>query len=78
MAFSNYIVYVDESGDPNLEKINPHFPVFVLSFCVFEKESYAKKVIPALSLGTIWLFYMKGIYESRLERLKACATKMNF
>lgn len=49
MAFSNYIVYVDESGDPNLEKINPHFPVFVLSFCVFEKESYAKKVIPALS-----------------------------
>ena len=49
MPFSNYIVYVDESGDPNLEKINPHFPVFVLSFCVFEKGAYAKKVIPALS-----------------------------
>lgn len=33
--FSDYVVYVDESGDPNLKKINPNFPVFVLTLCVF-------------------------------------------
>lgn len=46
--FSDYIVYVDESGDPNLDKINPAFPVFVLSFCIFEKRAYSHEVIPAL------------------------------
>ena len=47
--FSDYIVYVDESGDANLDKISPDFPVFVLSFCIFKKVSYAETVIPAMS-----------------------------
>lgn len=46
---SSYIVYVDESGDPYLDKINPDVPVFVLCFCVFKKNDYAEKVIPSLS-----------------------------
>ena len=45
---SNYIVYVDESGDPNLTKVNPSFPMFVLSFCVFEKTVYAEKLVPSM------------------------------
>ena len=37
--FSDYIVYVDESGDHSLESINPEYPLFVLSFCIFLKNA---------------------------------------
>jgi len=40
--FSDYIVYVDESGDHNLERINPEYPLFVLAFCIFEKKNVRK------------------------------------
>lgn len=55
-AHSDYIVYVDESGDHSLESINPHYPLFVLAFCVFQKEHYAQKVLPALSMLKIAAF----------------------
>lgn len=35
--FSDYIVYVDESGDHSLDSINSEYPLFVLSFCIFRK-----------------------------------------
>ena len=47
-AYSNYVVYVDESGDHSLESMDPQYPVFVLAFCVFQKAYYASKVVPAL------------------------------
>lgn len=43
-SFSDYIVYVDESGDHGLHSIDPHYPVFVLSFCLFEKADYVQAV----------------------------------
>lgn len=46
--FSDYIVFVDESGDHSLTSVDPQYPVFVLSFCVFHKEVYAAKVTPAI------------------------------
>ena len=46
--FSNYIVYVDESGDHSLQNIDEKYPVFVLAFCVFNKRHYSEKVVPAL------------------------------
>ena len=36
--FSDYIVFVDESGDHGLENIDPAYSVFVLVYCIFEKE----------------------------------------
>ena len=34
-AFSDYVVYVDESGDHSLTSINPDFPIFCFGFlCV--------------------------------------------
>jgi len=45
--FSDYIVYVDESGDPNLSNINPVFPMFCLSFCVVAKNGYTQSIVPA-------------------------------
>ncbi|NNC27950.1 DUF3800 domain-containing protein [Longimicrobium terrae] len=47
--FSDYIVFVDESGDHGLVSIDPSYPVFVLAFCVFEKEAYAAEVGPAVT-----------------------------
>lgn len=46
--YSQYVVYVDESGDHSLESIDPQYPVFVLAFCVFHKHHYATHVVPAL------------------------------
>lgn len=43
-AFSDYIVYVDESGDHSLTSIDDQYPVFVLSFCIFHKEVYTTQV----------------------------------
>lgn len=47
-GFSNYIVYVDESGDHGLKTIDPNYPVFVLAFCIFHKRNYMDVLVPAL------------------------------
>lgn len=47
-GFSDYIVYVDESGDHSLTSIDPQFPVFSLSFCVVRKDEYTAQVVPAM------------------------------
>lgn len=46
--FSNFIVYVDESGDHGMQTVDPNYPLFVLAFCVFYKKHYSEKVVPAL------------------------------
>lgn len=46
--YSNYVVYVDESGDHGMQTLDPNYPMFVLAFCVFHKRHYCEKVIPTL------------------------------
>ncbi len=46
--FSDYVVYVDESGDHSLASIDNDYPVFVLALCVFHKRHYAERIIPAI------------------------------
>jgi hypothetical protein len=48
MSFSDFIVYVDESGDHSLTSINMQNPVFVLVFCIMEKDSYRTQIVPAV------------------------------
>ena len=48
--FSEYIVYVDESGDHGLESVDPNYPIFVLVFCVFKKEDYVNRIIAQLCI----------------------------
>ncbi len=48
MDFSDYIIFVDESGDHGLINIDPHYPVFVLAFCVFHKYHYMQSTVLAL------------------------------
>lgn len=47
-VFSDYVVYVDESGDHSLASIDPSYPLFVLALCVFHKRHYSEQVIPAV------------------------------
>ncbi|KQM79467.1 DUF3800 domain-containing protein [Xylophilus sp. Leaf220] len=46
--FSDYVVYVDESGDHSLASIDKDYPVFVLALCIFHKRHYAEKIVPAV------------------------------
>lgn len=46
--FGEYIVYVDESGDHSLQRINPDYPVFVLAFCILHKAQYLTQVVPRI------------------------------
>lgn len=45
---SDFIVYVDESGDHGLLSIDPEFPVFVLAFCIFTVDDYVNNVTPKI------------------------------
>ena len=46
--FSDYLVFVDESGDHGMVRVDPGYPMFVLSFCLFGKTDYVEKIGPAL------------------------------
>lgn len=45
-AFSDYIVFADESGDHGMVSIDRDYPVFVLAFCLFHKEEYVTRAVP--------------------------------
>ncbi len=46
MEFSDYIIYADESGDARLRASDP-FPVFTLVFCLFSRDEYVSRAVPA-------------------------------
>lgn len=48
MEFGDYVIYVDESGDHSLESIDPEYPLFVLSFCIFKKSNYISQTVPRI------------------------------
>jgi len=47
-CFSDFVVYVDESGDHGLKTMDNTYPMFVLAFCVFNKQQYANDITPKL------------------------------
>lgn len=38
-GFSDFVVYVDESGDHCMANIDPSYPVFVLAFLFLERQN---------------------------------------
>lgn len=46
--FSDFVVYVDESGDHSMQMLDANYPIFVLAFCVFYKRHYCESVVPTL------------------------------
>ena len=46
-CFSDFFVFVDESGDHGMVSIDPQFPVFALVFVIIKKIDYIQKILPA-------------------------------
>jgi hypothetical protein len=46
--FSDYIVFVDESGDHSLDVVNRDYPIFALALCIFPVEEYITAITPAV------------------------------
>ena len=69
--FSDYIVFVDESGDHGMVGIDQTYPMFVLAFCIFRKQEYVEMVCPAVQRlkfkhwGMMGSFCTSTIFESR-------------
>lgn len=47
--YSGYCIYVDESGDHGLEKVNPEYPLFVLTFCILAKQDQRAQIAPGVA-----------------------------
>lgn len=47
-VFSDYVIYVDESGDHDLDSVSDQYSMFVLAFCIFKKRDYITYVVPEL------------------------------
>jgi len=44
---SRYIAFIDECGDHSMTKLDPDFPLFVLSMIITERQDYAHIIVPA-------------------------------
>ena len=44
-TIGDYVVFVDESGDANLDPIDPRFPMLNLVFCLIRKDHYIDFVV---------------------------------
>lgn len=76
---SDFIIYVDESGDHSLESIDPDYPVFVLSFCIFRKGDYVQRVTPAIRQLKFETFGhdMVVLHESDIRRKKGAFSRLS-
>ncbi|MBS0653555.1 MAG: DUF3800 domain-containing protein [Verrucomicrobia bacterium] len=79
MKNSDYIVFVDESGDHSLDSINQRYPIFVLSFCVFQKETYIREISPALGMLKLSLFGHDTIvfHEHEIRKKEGAFNKLS-
>jgi len=70
--FSDYLVFVDESGDHGLKSIDPEYPVFALVFCVIKKEDYLNKIVPAIQQLKLdfWGHDQIILHENEIRRKK--------
>ncbi|MGD0664514.1 MAG: DUF3800 domain-containing protein [Rhabdochlamydiaceae bacterium] len=70
--FSEYIIFVDESGDHGMTSINPENPVFVLAFCIIKKADYCsivKRMITKLKLD-FWGHDLAILHSHDIRRSK--------
>ena len=72
MEHCDLIVYVDESGDHGLESIDPNYPIFSLSCCIFEKAKYAAEVAPSLQRFKFrwWGHDLVVLHEQEIRKQK--------
>jgi hypothetical protein len=61
----NYFLFLDESGDHGLNKIDPNFPIFVLCGCLLSEDSYSNFVAQLTELKERYWNNAKVILHSR-------------
>ena len=44
-----WIVHADESGSPDLHRVDPRFPVFAVAFCLSTMSDYVRQVVPSVT-----------------------------
>lgn len=78
MRHSEWIVFVDESGDHSLDSIDDSYPVFVLTFCVISKDEYLQKLVPRVKRLKFDLFGHDKVilHESEIKRKKGAFSRM--
>lgn len=49
-SYSDYIVYVDESGSPTVANsdLDNEYPIFVLACVVVQKNAYSEQITPSI------------------------------
>lgn len=77
--YSDFVVYVDESGDHSLTSIDPGYPVFVLAFCIFNKRHHAEKIIPMLEKFKFNYFGHDAVvlHEHEIRKQKGVFAKLS-
>lgn len=60
-SYSDYLVFVDESGDHGLASIDSNYPMFVLAFVIVRKDDYVNVVTPELQAFKLKHFGHDGV-----------------
>jgi hypothetical protein len=68
---SRWLVFCDECGDHSLAKIDPEFPLFLLSLVLVDRHEYAERIVPALSRFKLDWFDHEGVNLHSYEIRKA-------
>lgn len=78
LSNSEWIVFVDESGDHSLESIDQAYPIFALTFCVIHKDEYIDRLTPKVRRLKFDLFGHDQIvfHESEIVRKKGLFARM--
>lgn len=65
-----WLVFIDESGDHSLSKVDSEFPVFVLSAVVVERAAYVGQVLPSMGELKVRLWGHEGVvlHSSEIRR----------
>lgn len=79
MEYSDYLVFVDESGDHSLESIDYNYPVFVLCFCIVKKDVYLSSLVPKVKELKLKTFGHDFVvfHEKDIRQRKADFSRLN-
>lgn len=69
-SFGDYIVFVDESGDHHLTRIDPVYSVFVLAFAIVKKSEYVNQVCRDLQQFKLrWFAYFQQACQGEHQKM---------
>jgi len=79
VSWSDYLVFVDESGDHSLTSIDDAYPIFVLSLCIIKRSDYTNILVPKIKNLKIEHFGhdLAILHEHDILRKKAWFSKFS-